>query len=188
MMAAAFLSMPQYYAQEGRRGILGPVLDLAEPPRLLATWRAAEQEAVERDPETRRRRAIDRELARRGIFARMQTATALAQTPAFRDAVNARRAEREAARDEGDLARLLTDVLVGLGADMSDLHVRLRRATRKETAKAHLPRQAAQIRFRIRPTRDAAVEAIAEVDARQAEGAEAGVVSLEQSGQGTPSG
>jgi hypothetical protein len=139
---------------------------LSAPDRLLSSWRLAAYLDEQRKPENVRKRAIDAELARRGIFRRMVLASQAVMTPAFRNAVDARVEERRAAKNENDLASIVESILCDLGVDMEDLHVRLRRATQKEVRKSGAPRRAAQLKIRIRPTVEAARAAIAEVDAQ----------------------
>jgi hypothetical protein len=159
------------------------VLFFADPVRLRSSWSLAAYLDEQRKPEHVRKRAIDAELARRGFFRKMVVASQAVMSAPFRDAMDARIDERRAAKDEKDLARIAESILVGLGVDMEDLHVRLRRATAKEVRKSGAPRQAAQLKMRIRPTVEAARAAIAAVDA-QPSGVAPGTCSAEDVAEG----
>jgi hypothetical protein len=140
------------------------MVTLATPERLLEVWQLAEQQANARGPDVTRKQAIDQELARRGFFRRMFAASKIARSGEFEARLNAAAEERAAARDEADLAALMTRILVALGADMTDLHIRLRRVTQREIRKEGYIGHRAQLKFRITPTLAAAREAIAAVD------------------------
>jgi hypothetical protein len=162
----------------------------SDPGRLVNLWRSAR--AVVDDPETARRREIDAELGRRGFFRRMVAAAAVARSRTFRDALEARYEDRAAAKSEDDLARVCESVLRELGADMTDLHVRLRRRTEAELRKdGFIGGQVAQLRMRICPTIEAAREVVAAVDAQleadevvESSGELASALAGEQAGQG----
>jgi hypothetical protein len=159
---------------------------LADSDRLLAVWNWGRAEAQAKSPEYARRREIDAELGRRGLLARMAAASAVARSPAYAEAVNARASDRAAARTEDDLARILTACLVEAGADMTDLQVRLRRVTDQEKRRAGAPRRAAQLRMRITPTIEAARAAVAAVDGQPAGGgsSDTDASGVAQAGQG----
>jgi hypothetical protein len=172
-------------------------LALADPFRLYLAWRAAPQLDTPHRPENVRKHRIDAILFERGIFARMQAATQVAMSREFRAKLEEARAEREAARNEADVAALCYRILTELGADMTDLQVRLRRRTRAELRAEGKPRQATGIAMRITPTLEAARAAVAAADGQPSEGLAAEISETEagdssgddeQTGQGDSSG
>lgn len=169
---------------------------LSDPHRLRETWLFAAVPPPT-TPDDARRIRINAELARRGLFRRMRAASAVASSRAFWAALEEARDERVACRNEDDLAALCRRLLEGLGADMADLQVRLRRATPKEVRASGARRSAAQIKMRITPTLDAARAAVAAVDQPGSEGlaeeisatdADPGSGSPAQAGQSISSG
>lgn len=146
------------------------LLLLSDPVRLRSSWSLAVYLDEQRKPENVRKRAIDAELARRGFFRRMALASQAVKTEAFRDAMDTAIEVRRMAKSEKELAMLVEAILLTLGVDMTDLHVRLRRATAKEVRKSGAPRQSAQLKMRIRPTVESAREVVAFVDAQPAVG------------------
>ena len=183
-----------------RGGVRWDVMELAlaAPERLHAFWSWAARFDAATRPDAVRKRRIDAVLLERGLFAKMAAASRAARTREFRDRLEAARAEREAARNEADLARLCERILTEMGADMADLQVRLRRRTAKELRAEGKPRQAAGIAMRITPTLEAARAAVAEADGQPGSESLASEISDtdapdgsgadEQAGQATSSG
>lgn len=156
---------------------------LSDPARLYVTWLAARALPPE-TPESALRRASEEELVRTGLRDRMRAATALAASPAFSEALGARAAERAALRDEDDLSRLCGAILEGMGADMEDLQVRVRRKTRRELRRQGYIGRRAQFDLRITPTIAAARDVVAgaEDQLSEAAGAPGGSSETEASG------
>lgn len=144
------------------------MLAFSDPGRLRLLWAFAQgdKHRAESRRETRRRLAIDAELGRMGLFAKMRTASAAIASERFSAAFTERRSEREACRNEDDIRDIALAVLAEMEVDMTDLQIRLRRATEREVIKAGTPKGATQVRFRVTPTVEAAQRAIAEVDDR----------------------
>ena len=146
------------------------MLVFADPGRLRWLWSFANHytRRSEEAADTRRRMAIDAELARMGLFDKMRVASAAIASEPFAAAFIERRQEREAAKSEDDIRDIALVILGELGVDMSDLQIRLRRATEREVIKSDTPAGTAQLKLRVTPTIDAAKRAIAAVDDRAA--------------------
>lgn len=144
------------------------MLAFADPGRLRWLWAFAQgdPQRAESRRETRRRLAIDAELGRMGLFAKMRVASAAIASERFAAAFTGRRSEREACRNEDDVRDIALGILAEMEVDMTDLQIRLRRATEKEVIKADTPAGTAQIKLRVTPTVEAARQAIAAVDDR----------------------
>jgi hypothetical protein len=164
---------------------------MSDPWRLWSAWGWAGALAGARRQarEVAWRQAVDAELARAGVFERMAAANTALGGAEFARRLNAARDARAAARDENDVARVCREILAGMGLDLTDVHIRLRRARESEMPRSLRRSGGAQLRLRATPTVEAAqraIDAACEAGYPPPGGAAAPLVAeTEQAGQGT---
>jgi len=133
------------------------------------------------------RRAVDDQLAAAGIFARVAEANTAIVSEAFAAALNASEEARRAAKDENDLRVICVDILRGLGVDMTDLTVRLRRSLDADLPRWLRRQGGAQLHLAAGPTVEAAQRALdaAAAAGYPVPGTAAAAALAEQTSQGT---
>jgi hypothetical protein len=144
-------------------------LRFADPARLAVIFAIAYAEIEKRHAAVERawRMAVDAELARAGVFARVNATNAAMSTERFQKGFEVRQVERAAAADENDLREIVLAVLAEMAVDLADTIIRLRRSASDELTRPERRHGVAQVRLRAYPTPAAAQRAI---DAARAAG------------------
>lgn len=130
----------------------------AEPARLRVIWTLAilERQRQLQDAEAARRAAINAELTKAGVLYRIARAKDAIRSDRFHVAFNARHDERAAAKDVNDVRAIALSILAEMGIDMTDVTLRLQRASKRK------------LKMRVTPTIEAAQRAIDAVESARA--------------------